>query len=75
VIPLSEAASAAFPRLDLTADQARRLAQGARLSLSETGVPAPDPDTPIAAFAPEGTLVALVTVRDGQFRSLAVFAS
>ena len=31
VIPLADAAAAAFPRLDLTADDARRLAQGARL--------------------------------------------
>ena len=31
VTPLAEAAAAAFPRVDLTADEARRLAQGARL--------------------------------------------
>ena len=33
VTPLADAAAAAFPRLDLTADEARRLAQGARLPL------------------------------------------
>ncbi|HEY0937344.1 MAG TPA: tRNA pseudouridine(55) synthase TruB, partial [Trebonia sp.] len=33
VIPLAAAAAAAFPRLDLTAPEARRLAQGARLPL------------------------------------------
>src|SRR5215472_11302556 len=31
VIPLAEVAAAAFPRLDLTADDARRLAHGARI--------------------------------------------
>jgi tRNA pseudouridine55 synthase len=72
VIPLAEAAAAAFPRLDLTADDARRLAQGARLPLPASwsrGVPG----TSIAAFAPDGTLVALVTAEAGRLRSLAVF--
>ena len=71
VIPLSAAAAAAFPRLDLTADDARRLAQGARLPLpsnhSRTG------HVPLAAFDPDGNLIALVTVDDGRLRSLAVF--
>ncbi len=73
VIPLAEAAAAAFPRLDLTADDARRLAQGARLSLPASWPLEPAPGTPIAAFAPDGTLVALVTAEAGRLRSLAVF--
>jgi len=122
VTPLAAAAAAAFPRLDLTAADARRLAQGARLPLamlwprgtqgpnrsgpvapatassglvahgdsddSALGDTRPDheatatglrtdrepaPGTPIAAFAPDGTLVALVTAEAGQLRSLAVF--
>jgi tRNA pseudouridine55 synthase len=113
VTPLAEAAAAAFPRLDLTADEARRLAQGARLPLPPSqrfpdsppwptapnppgavapsdepigavahgakadialGATAPGrPDIPLAAFDPDGTLVALVTVGDGRLRSLAVF--
>jgi tRNA pseudouridine55 synthase len=69
VIPLAEAAAAAFPRLDLTADEARRLAQGARLPL-----PAAVGDgSPVAAFDPDGTLIALVAGEGGQLRSLAVF--
>ena len=75
VIPLAEAAAAAFPRLDLTADEARRLAQGARLDVGSAlggGVASP---APIAAFDPDGTLVALVTVEAGRFRSLAVFTA
>jgi tRNA pseudouridine55 synthase len=73
VIPLAEAAAAAFPRLDLTADDARRLAQGARLPLGAADTPAAA-GAPVAAFAPDGTLVALVTAEPGQLRPLAVFA-
>ena len=85
VIPLADAAAAAFPRLDLTADEARRLAQGARLPLPPAQQVPPDPrlpaeaavpdgpDAPLAAFDPDGTLIALVTAEDGRLRSLAVF--
>jgi tRNA pseudouridine55 synthase len=79
VIPLAEAAAAAFPRVDLSADEARRLAQGARLPLPphrpQDGLPtaANGPGTPLAAFAPDGALVALVTEEGGRLRSLAVF--
>jgi tRNA pseudouridine55 synthase len=87
VIPLAEAAAAAFPRLELTGDDARRLAQGARLPLPEDFPPravgpdassAPEahhaPEAPLAAFAPDGSLVALVTAAEGRLRSLAVFS-
>ena len=91
VTPLAEAAAAIFPRLDLTADDARRLAQGARLPLPAlppqssldgswpTGAAGHSPEgwpaqrTPIAAFAPDATLVALVTADAESLRSLAVF--
>jgi tRNA pseudouridine55 synthase len=83
VIPLAEAAAAAFPRLDLTEDDARRLSQGARLPIpsawprgaqgsNHTG-PVTAPGTPIAAFAPDGTFIALVTSDQERLRSLAVF--
>lgn len=67
VIPLAEAAAAAFPRRELTAAQARALAHGARLEPGGTG------SEPVAAFAPDGSLVALLTDADGRARSLAVF--
>jgi tRNA pseudouridine55 synthase len=74
VIPLADAAAAAFPRLDLTADEARRLAQGARLPCPPGEATAPDaPDVPLAAFDPDGTLIALVAAEGGRLRSLAVF--
>jgi tRNA pseudouridine55 synthase len=84
VIPLADAAAAAFPRLDLTDDEARRLAHGARLSTgsvasssasieAKSAIEPAGQETPIAAFGPEGSLVALVTADAGQLRSLAVF--
>jgi tRNA pseudouridine55 synthase len=76
VTPLAEAAAAAFPRVDLTADEAQRLAHGAQIPVPANAVvPAgASAEPPLAAFAPEGTLVALVTMKSGRLRSLAVFA-
>ena len=69
VIPLAAAAAAAFPRRDLTQAQAGAVAHGARLEATGTG------QQPVAAFAPDGTLVALMTDVDGRARSLCVFAT
>jgi tRNA pseudouridine55 synthase len=68
VLPLEQAAAAAFPRRDLSQDEARRLASGGRLAASASR-PA------VAAFAPDGTLIALVREEAGQARPLAVFAA
>ncbi len=67
VLPLAEAAAAAFPARQLTAAEARTLGHGGRLpGLGEhTG--------PVAAFGPDGALIALVQEQDGQARPLAVF--
>lgn len=75
VIPLAEAAAAAFPRLDLTGDDARRLAQGALLPLPDDMPPPPadGKEAPVAAFAPDGRFVALVAAEGDRLRSLAVF--
>jgi tRNA pseudouridine55 synthase len=69
VIPLATAAAAAFPRRELTAAEAEALGHGARLEATGTG------EQPVAAFGPDGTLVALLTDADGRARSLAVFAA
>jgi tRNA pseudouridine55 synthase len=70
VLPLADAAAAAFPRWDADADQTRLLSHGVRIDwpdgLAEDG--------PYAVFAPGGELVALVEQHDGKARSLAVFA-
>ena len=70
VLPLAQAAAAAFPRRDLTEDEARRLAHGGRL---DPAGGAADGE-PTAAYAPDGTLIALVTEESGQARPLVVFA-
>jgi tRNA pseudouridine55 synthase len=82
VLPLAQAASAAFPVRQLTADEARRLAHGGRLAAADvaagadvTGAAAvTDPRAPTAAYAPDGTLIALLTEESGQARPLVVFA-
>ena len=67
VLPLAQAAAAAFPVRQLTADQARSLSHGGRLP--GTGAPA----GPVAALSPDGTLIALIAEEDGVARPLAVF--
>jgi tRNA pseudouridine55 synthase len=67
VLPLAQAAAAAFPRRDLSTDEARRLAHGGRLAPAGTA-------SPTAAYAPDGTLVALLSEESGQARPLVVFA-
>ena len=91
VLPLAQAASAAFPRRNLTSDEARRLANGGRLAAAVSTDPqastlqpsTPQASTPqastgaqapTAAFAPDGTLIALVAEESGQARPLVVFA-
>jgi tRNA pseudouridine55 synthase len=91
VLPLAQAASAAFPRRNLTSDEARRLANGGRLAAAASTDPQAStlqPSTlqastlqastgaqaPTAAFAPDGTLIALVAEESGQARPLVVFA-
>jgi tRNA pseudouridine55 synthase len=67
VIPLAEAAAAAFPVRPLTPEQALSLGHGARLPAAGMG------PGPVAALAPDGTLVALVEERDGMAAPVAVF--
>jgi len=68
LLPLGEAAAAAFPRWDVDARQARLLSNGVRLAM-RAGT-----DGPVAAFGPDQTFVALVEERGGKAKSLAVFA-
>jgi tRNA pseudouridine55 synthase len=69
VTPLAEAAAAAFPRLDLTADQSRLVAHGGRLPPATL----PSAGSPAAVFGPDGSLIALMQEEDGRTRPLAVF--
>ena len=69
VTPLAEAAAAAFPRLDLSAADADRVAHGAQLPASAF----PAADGPAAVFGPDGSLIALMQEEGGRTRPLAVF--
>ncbi|MFF3934043.1 tRNA pseudouridine(55) synthase TruB [Streptomyces hirsutus] len=70
VLPIAEAAAAAFPRWDVDARRARLLTNGVRLEMPEeyagTG--------PVAVFDPEGTFLALVEEHRGKAKSLAIFS-
>ncbi|RKN38735.1 tRNA pseudouridine(55) synthase TruB [Streptomyces hoynatensis] len=68
VLPLGEAAAAAFPRWDVDERQAALLANGARIATP------PLPEGPVAVFGPEGRFIALIEARGEKSRSLAVFA-
>ena len=65
LLPIAEAARAAFPVLDLDAEQADDVRVGRRLDLAL--------DTLTAVFAPDGEFLALYEPRDGQARAVAVF--
>jgi tRNA pseudouridine55 synthase len=69
VTGLAEAAAATFARRELSADEARSLGHGGKLTATGTG------PAPVAAFGPDGTLIALLTDDGGRARSLAVFAT
>jgi tRNA pseudouridine55 synthase len=67
VIPLAQAAAAAFPVRALTEAEADALSHGASLGATGTG------NGPVAALSPDGVLIALVEEREGRARPLAVF--
>ena len=68
---LDQAAAAAFAAVSLSADQARLVSHGARLPASVLNGAAPA--GPVAAFGPDGALLALLEDRGGELRPLAVF--
>ena len=75
VIARADAAAAACPRLDLTAAEARQAAHGGRLAQVDGSRirPAAASGT-IAGFGPDGSLIALLTAKDGEIQPVAVFA-
>ena len=66
VVRLDDAVAAAFPRRELTPDQAVALSFGKKLD--PTGAPGV-----VGAFAPDGRCTALVEDRDGAARAVVVF--
>lgn len=67
VLPMAEAVAAAFPRREVSADEARKVVHGGRLPAAGLG------PGPVGVFAPDGTLLALVEERGGTAKPLAVF--
>nr|WP_269205069.1 hypothetical protein [Motilibacter aurantiacus] len=65
---MAAAAGRAFPRREVGAEDAARLAHGALL-------PAEGTAGPVAVFGPDGAFLALVEERGGRARPLAVFAA
>lgn len=68
ITTLEAAARSVFPVRELTQDEARRLAHGQRLVRTASG----DDAAPRAAFAPDGTLVAIVSEAGPDCRPLLV---
>lgn len=66
VVPLAVAVGAAFPRIDVTDEEAIRIGHGQRLVLDLPGAPT-------GVFAPDGRVIALVEDRDGVAQPLCVF--
>ncbi|MFS2293955.1 MAG: tRNA pseudouridine(55) synthase TruB [Actinomadura sp.] len=69
VLPMEDAVAAAFPRRDVSQDDARKVAHGGRLPAAGLG------PGPVGVFGPDGSLLALVEEKGGAARPLAVFAS
>jgi len=69
VMPLAEAAAAAFPRWDVDAKRARLLTNGVRLEIPDVYARA----GAVGVFDPEGRFLALVEEQKGKAKSLAVF--
>jgi tRNA pseudouridine55 synthase len=67
VLPLADAVAAAFPRLDVSEDDARKIAHGGRLGATGLG------PGPIGVFGPDGTLLALMEEHGPVAKPLAVF--
>jgi tRNA pseudouridine55 synthase len=67
ILPMADAVAAAFPRMDVSEDQARLVAHGGRLPSAGLG------SGPIGVFGPDGTLLALVEEQGSAVKPLAVF--
>jgi tRNA pseudouridine55 synthase len=69
VMPVAEAASAAFPRWDVDGRRAKLLLNGVRLDMPDEYAGS----GPVAVFDPDGRFLALVEAQRGKAKSLAVF--
>ena len=72
VLPLAQAARATFAARELSQEETVLLSYGKRLEVVAS--PVGTAELPVAAFAPDGTLVALLADVDGKSRPVLVFA-
>ncbi|WP_019634030.1 tRNA pseudouridine(55) synthase TruB [Actinomadura atramentaria] len=68
VLPIADAVAAAFPRRDVTEEDARKVVHGGRLPALGLG------PGPVGVFGPDGALLALVEEQGRGAKPLAVFA-
>ncbi|MEO3802806.1 tRNA pseudouridine(55) synthase TruB [Nonomuraea sp. B1E8] len=68
ILPIGAAVAAAFPRRDVTEEEARVIGHGGRLPAAGLGA------GPIGVFGPDGALLALVEERGALAKPIAVFA-
>lgn len=68
VVPLADAVAAAFPRVDVSDEEAQRLVYGQRVEREDL------PGETFGVFAPDGTVVALAEPAEGRLKTLVVFA-
>ncbi|MFI0814011.1 tRNA pseudouridine(55) synthase TruB [Streptomyces sp. NPDC021098] len=73
VMPIAEAAAAAFPRWDVDAHQAKLLGNGVRIDMPPQPPREGAAAGPVAVFGPDGRFLALVEESKGRAKSLAVF--
>ncbi|GAA2575390.1 tRNA pseudouridine(55) synthase TruB [Actinomadura fulvescens] len=67
ILPMAEAVAAAFPRREVSADDARKVMHGGKLPAAGLG------PGPVGVFGPDGTLLALVEEQGKAAKPLAVF--
>jgi tRNA pseudouridine55 synthase len=73
LLPLADAARSTFAARALTPEEATALSYGKPVDVLPDG-PSGTPDAPVAAFAPDGTLVALLVDERGRARPVLVLA-
>jgi tRNA pseudouridine55 synthase len=73
VIPLADAVAGAFPRVDVDVDAAADVRHGRPLPLTADSAGASG-TAPVGVFGPDGSVLAVMTARDGLLRPLVVLA-
>lgn len=74
LIPMARAVAEAFPSVRLNSEEARLASHGASLRISELERALERPvSSPVAAFGPDGTFIALMAIVEGKIQPITVF--